>query len=734
MVAAVRDVGEDLEAIRTSEYVSVFRAYFSDACRERLDVIALAKDDAAHYGVEVDLISLQNHAPRATARLLSDPLRILPFLDDALEAAVEDVVDDLTQKERAHSQSHDSDASRKLYSIKPNLHPRVCHLPATPTYTKQNVSILRTGDVGKLISVLGTVTRTGSVMLREVTREYMCTKCKYAFWVDGDITQRGAFDLPARCPSSTSAVAKSRKECFNSNFIPVEAAPPVCHEYQEIKVQEKIQNLEVGSIPRSLLVILTDDLADTVKPGDDVVVSGVLHRRWNKPFIPDQRCDVQLMLNALHVVSNNEHKSFLHITDEARQAFAAHWARYSQSRELAGRDCIIRSVCPQIYGMYLLKLILAMSLVGGVSYRDPSGTRIRGESHLLIVGDPGTAKSQFLRYAAKVSPRSVLTTGIGTTSAGLTVTAVREQGTGEWMLDAGALVLADGGICCIDEFDGIREHDRGAIHEAMEQQTLSVAKAGLVCTLDTRTTVIAAVNPKGGKISTEIGTGEERKVAPTLDDENRQGGETNLPISVGIASPLLSRFDVVLTLLDQRNEDWDRQLSSFILNGYVGNAGKEKESFGSYMRSTVGVHADEDIWPLEKLQQYLYFIRSNLKPRLSRQAQRVLTKYYTMERTAAGRNAARTTVRLLEALVRLAQAHARLMFRETGTAMDAVFAIAAVEASAATQHVVGGMGALHAPFPDDPDADYVRYANFILVKLGLEDEIDLQADDDAPVM
>jgi DNA helicase MCM9 len=328
----------------------------------------------------------------------------------------------------------------------------------------------------------------------------------------------------------------------------------------------------------------------------------------------------------------------------------------------------------------------------------------------------------------------VLTTGIGTTSAGLTVTAVREPGTGEWMLDAGALVLADGGICCIDEFDGIREHDRGAIHEAMEQQTLSVAKAGLVCTLDTRATVLAAVNPKGGKITTEIGGSDGAGGSSGL------GGESaTLPISVGIASPLLSRFDVVLTLLDQRNEDWDRQLSSFILNGYAGGvdaASKEKKNKEGRQHKDAAAGEEDDpdaVWSVQKLQQYIYYIKSNLRPRLSPSAQRILTTYYTRERKEAGRNAARTTVRLLEALVRLAQAHARLMFRETATSMDAVFALAAVEASAASMQVVGGMGALHAPFPEDPDKEFAQYADFILVKLGLDGEIDMRADDDAPV-
>lgn len=665
-----------------SDYIRAFERYLRQSCRSRIAEIAAAEEYTAHYGVEVDFIVMQNIAPEACTALLHDPRTVLPLLEEAIQ----NVQESLTE------------------NPKPNLHPRVCHLPSTPAYLKRNVSVLRNRDVDKLLSILGTVTRAGCIMLREVTKEYMCAKCKHTFELTGDVSQRGAFEVPMRCPSA------GEKPCHGTRIVPVDDIPAVCREYQEIKIQEKVQHLDVGSIPRSLIVVLSDDLADTVKPGDDVVVSGILHRRWNKNLVQDARADVELMVVACHVSSNNEHKSFLHVTEESKQVFAAHWASRPVAEQLAARDLILKSICPQIYGMYLLKLIVAMTLVGGVAYTDPSGSRIRGESHLLIVGDPGTAKSQILRYAAKVSPRSVLTTGIGTTSAGLTVTAVREPGTGEWMLDAGALVLADGGVCCIDEFDGIKQHDRGAIHEAMEQQTLSVAKAGLVCTLDTRTTVMAAVNPKSGRIRTEVGNGSGS--VDGFDDETAE----SMPITVGIASPLLSRFDVILTLLDQHNEEWDRQLSTFILNGY--NASPNGSG--------------EEVWSTERLRQYLYYTKNNLNPRLSADALKVLSTYYRTERASSKRNTARTTVRLLEALVRLAHAHARLMFRETATAVDAVFAIAAVEASAATHEVVGGMGSLHAPFPDNPRAEFEKYARFILSKLGLEDDsIDFY--EDAPL-
>lgn len=664
-----------------SVLIAEFEGFINKYCSGAIDNVVQALDRQVHYPIKIDLTLMEGFCPNGVEQLLEHPGKNIPLFETALQNV---------QRQRTETP-------------KPNVHARIGR---HGRYIKDSISAIRHRDVGKLITIVGTISRTGAVMLRESSREFHCKRCKHTFEVQGDVTQRGAFDLPARCPKP------GEKPCFGTSFAPVEDENAQCREYQEIKLQEKVQHLLIGSIPRSMIVVLADDMVDSIKPGDDVLITGVLHRRWNRNPIPDMRADIELMLVAVDIDNSNETKSFLHVSEESLRIFNEHWD-CSPTQQLSRRDVILRSLCPQIYGMYLLKLIVAMTLIGGVPYHAPSGTRIRGESHLLIVGDPGTAKSQILRYAAKIAPRSVLTTGIGTTSAGLTVTAVREAGSGEWMLDAGALVLADGGVCCIDEFDGIKQHDRGSVHEAMEQQTISVAKAGLVCILDTRATVLAAVNPKGGKISTEIGVSGEGDSTETSEFQTLQ-----LPITVGIASPLLSRFDVILTLLDQHNEEWDRQLSSFILNDYQSSA-QERE--------------DPEIWSSDRLRQYFYHVKSNLKPKVSQNANKILTTYYRVERASESRNAARTTVRLLEALVRLAQAHARLMYRGTATAMDAVFAIAAVEASSTSLEVVGGAGALHAAFPVDAEADFERYARTILCKLGLEDEGINFYSDDAPV-
>lgn len=467
--------------------------------------------------------------------------------------------------------------------------------------------------------------------------------------------------------------------------------------------------------------------------------------------MPGDRNDIELALLANHVFIYNEQRVGIGVTEEQRVMFEKFWLKYrppiphdnQPAKPFTARNIILSQICPQVYGLYIVKLAVMLVLTGGVQKVDKSGLKVRGEPHLLLVGDPGTGKSQFLKFATQLNPRSILTTGIGTSSAGLTVTAVKDGN--EWLLEAGALVLADRGLCCIDEFGGMREHDKTAIHEAMEQQSISIAKAGIVCKLNTRCSVIAATNPKG-------------KYDP----------EQSVSINIALASPLLSRFDLVLVLMDTGNPSWDRKISSFILNSKImagdqddphrvvsrsqrskrnrrmdrtratEHEGDDRTNIGGRRRvlgedGSPGL-TDEDSeeeneagqdpegpWSIGKLKAYLIWTKATFEPRLTPPAEEVLVKYYQLQRKADARNAARTTIRLLESLIRLSQAHARLMAKDLVTVEDAVAIVSLMEATIqGGVAVLGNVNPLHASFPKNAEDEYQMQETVLLRRLDLE--------------
>ncbi|CAF1050076.1 unnamed protein product [Didymodactylos carnosus] len=530
-------------------------------------------------------------------------------------------------------------------------------------------------DRGMFICFCGTVIRVGSVFVFDATRSFQCEECRSIVSVEKEISTQNVVIKPKHCsmPDCQSTKFKQLKDAESANR----------YDYREIKVQESLQRMTSNNLPRSFSVTLEHDLVESCKPGDDVAVYGFVQDRWQSSH-PGSRGNSSLYLEANNVVVLNAQST--NLSPLAYEQFEAYWANNVRT-PLSARNKILASICPQLYGLYLIKLAIGLVLAGGVACSDQDhGIRVRRHSHLLLVGDPGTGKSLFLKYIAKMMPRAVLTTGIGSTSAGLTAVAVRDGP--DWVLEAGALVLADEGICCIDEFNTMREHDKTCILEAMEQQTLSIAKGGMCMKLQTRCSIVAGCNPKG------------------LYDKNDP-----ITINVALSSPLLSRFDLILMMLDVENKDWDNVAATYILEGI----------------DLLGHGSTSNPWSITKMRDYFICIKP-LEPEMSSNASIIITNYYTLARKAAEETNRRVTVRQLESTVRLAQAHAKLMFRKTVDVIDAIIAVVLMEASlnGCGQLFNGELNTLHTAFSSQPELEYQNLVSLVLNWLGLTELRDLE--------
>ncbi|KAG7206657.1 hypothetical protein KM043_000333 [Ampulex compressa] len=605
-----------------------------------IEAILNAVEIHPYYSIYVNFVSLFETDAESAQKILSFPGHYLPLCDKAVIEAQEHI-------------------AKSGQIVKKRVRARITSVPVS----------IDQGRIGELVSAGGIIVRTSQPTVLKLKKRYECKKCNCITVIELEWEQQTFKD------------AKECEACRAKNITPLACTEQEdCADYQEIKIQEKFQpgiGYSVG-----LSIILLDDLVDKCTPGHSVDISGIVIRRWEQ-LIPGCRLEAStvIMANSISIRRNLSDSMFC--TEEVTSIFQNYWHRYKDT-PLAGRNNILASICPQLYGMYTAKLALAVILAGGVPKTNKTGTRIRGEPHLLLIGDPGTGKSQLLRTASKLVMRSILTTGIGTTSAGLTAAAVKD-GDG-WHLEAGALVLADGGVCCVDELATMTAHDRASIHEAMEQQTISIAKAGLVCTLNSRCTVIAAINPDGGRFT----EGQEWKTR--------------------LGYPLLSRFDLVLLLKDNRNVQWDLLTSEHILRA----ACKSREDAPQMNpKKDMELLKSEGLWKEESLREYLAHIHT-LRPTLTQEAQKVLSATYLYHRCHPHRRAERTTVRLLDSLIRLAEGHARLMYRSRVELMDAIFAMELIGTTESQETN------LECTFPADPMAAYRANAKKMLRTLHLE--------------
>ena len=399
--------------------------------------------------------------------------------------------------------------------------------------------------------------------------------------------------------------------------------------YQELRVQERPEDLPPGQLPRWLEVALLGDMVDIARPGDRVSITGVV--RASKRFLSRgaQLRTYDLVLEGNFVDIAGKELEVIYISPEEEKEIL------ELSRDPRVHEKIVRSIAPSIYGYDDIKEAIMYLLLGGVPKAFPDLISIRGDINLLLIGDPGTAKSQLLQYVARVAPRGLYTSGRGSTAAGLTAAVIRETG-GSMTLEAGALVLADKGVCAIDEIDKMRPEDRVAIHEAMAQQSVSIAKGGIVATLNARTAILAAANPALGRYD----------AYGTVTDN------INLPVTI------LSRFDLIFVIRDLPQSDVDRTMADHIL----------------MLHKTGTSPSEPPISPL-LLRKFIDYVK-HTNPSLSEGAMNRLRDFYLEMRSVSSspdseQTPVAITARQLESLVRLAEARARVSLRDEVTVDDA---------------------------------------------------------------
>ena len=420
----------------------------------------------------------------------------------------------------------------------------------------------------------------------------------------------------------------------------------------------------MGQLPRSVELVLDHDLVDKVKPGDRVQVVGVYRALATSGQGQSSTSGVfqtVILVNDIKILGRDSH-GLVYSPRDVRNI-----------RNLGKRkdilDILGRSVCPSIHGHDTIKKALALQLLGGCEKNLANGTHLRGDINILMVGDPSTAKSQLLRSAMGIAPLAVSTTGKGSSGVGLTAAVTSDPETRERRLEAGAMVLADRGLVCVDEFDKMGENDRVAIHEAMEQQTVTIAKAGMHASLNARCSVLAAANPVYGQY-----------------DRKRRIQE-----NIGLPDSLLSRFDLLFVVLDQLDPEADRRIAAHVIRGHMyqnatrisnhdsdysdEDSSEEEDAADDEKAHTVwqlsrydvtespskgsDPHSD-DVLQHEFLRKYLHFAKTRMKPVLTEEARECIAGRYAEMRSRQDERTLPVTARSLETIIRLASAHAKV--------------------------------------------------------------------------